>query len=33
MLVTVTSTAPAASNLSHLLRKHPDRAQEFSLVT
>ncbi len=31
MLVTVTSTAPSASNLSHLLRKHPDRAQEFSL--
>ncbi|KJC63800.1 3' terminal RNA ribose 2'-O-methyltransferase Hen1 [Agreia bicolorata] len=31
MLVTVTSTAPDASNLSHLLRKHPDRAQEFSL--
>ncbi|MCU1527743.1 MAG: 3 terminal ribose 2-O-methyltransferase Hen1 [Frondihabitans sp.] len=31
MLVTVTSTAPTASNLSHLLRKHPDRAQAFSL--
>ncbi|WP_338064152.1 hypothetical protein [Cryobacterium aureum] len=31
MLVTVTSTAPAASNLSHLLRKHPDRAQAFPL--
>ncbi|TFD46991.1 3' terminal RNA ribose 2'-O-methyltransferase Hen1 [Cryobacterium frigoriphilum] len=31
MLVTITSTAPTASNLSHLLRKHPDRAQEFSL--
>ena len=31
MLVTVTSTAPDASNLSHLLRKHPDRAQAFSL--
>lgn len=31
MLVTITSTAPAASDLSHLLRKHPDRAQAFSL--
>lgn len=31
MLVTVTSTAPIASNLSHLLRKHPDRAQAFPL--
>lgn len=31
MLVTITSTAPTASDLSHLLRKHPDRAQEFSL--
>lgn len=31
MLITVTSTAPNASNLSHLLRKHPDRAQAFSL--
>ncbi|GAA4265313.1 3' terminal RNA ribose 2'-O-methyltransferase Hen1 [Frondihabitans peucedani] len=31
MLVTVTSTAPSASDLSHLLRKHPDRAQAFSL--
>ncbi|PRB12900.1 3' terminal RNA ribose 2'-O-methyltransferase Hen1 [Microbacterium sp. MYb62] len=31
MLVTITSTAPAASNMSHLLRKHPDRAQAFSL--
>lgn len=31
MLVTVTSTAPSASNLSHLLRKHPDRAQAFPL--
>ncbi len=31
MLVTVTSTAPTASNLSHLLRKHPDRAQSFAL--
>jgi hypothetical protein len=31
VLVTVTSTAPTASNLSHLLRKHPDRAQAFVL--
>lgn len=31
MLVTVTSFAPTTSNLSHLLRKHPDRAQSFSL--
>lgn len=31
MLVTVTSTAPQASDLSHLLHKHPDRAQAFSL--
>lgn len=31
MLVTVTSTAPNASILSHLLHKHPDRAQEFAL--
>ncbi|MHA7294090.1 3' terminal RNA ribose 2'-O-methyltransferase Hen1 [Arthrobacter sp. HLT1-21] len=31
MLVTVTSTAPSAINLSHLLHKHPDRAQEFAL--
>lgn len=31
MLVTVTSTAPNAFNLSHLLRKHPDRAQAFPL--
>lgn len=31
MLVTVTSTAPHASDLSHLLRKHPDRAQAFPL--
>lgn len=31
MLVTVTSTAPDASQLSHLLRKHPDRAQSFPL--
>lgn len=31
MLVTLTSTAPAASHLSHLLRKHPDRAQSFPL--
>lgn len=31
MLVTVTSTAPSASDLSHLLRKHPDRAQAFPL--
>jgi len=31
VLVTVTSTAPTASNLSHLLRKHPDRAQTFAL--
>jgi 3' terminal RNA ribose 2'-O-methyltransferase Hen1 len=31
VLVTVTSTAPNASNLSHLLRKHPDRAQAFPL--
>lgn len=31
MLVTITSTAPTASDLSHLLRKHPDRAQAFSL--
>ncbi|BDZ47769.1 3' terminal RNA ribose 2'-O-methyltransferase Hen1 [Frondihabitans sucicola] len=31
MLATVTSTAPQASDLSHLLRKHPDRAQSFDL--
>ncbi|WP_423920102.1 3' terminal RNA ribose 2'-O-methyltransferase Hen1 [Frigoribacterium sp. 2-23] len=31
MLVTLTSTAPSASDLSHLLRKHPDRAQAFTL--
>ncbi|WP_307487065.1 3' terminal RNA ribose 2'-O-methyltransferase Hen1 [Microbacterium trichothecenolyticum] len=31
MLVTLTSTAPVASHLSHLLRKHPDRAQSFPL--
>ncbi|MFC5931874.1 3' terminal RNA ribose 2'-O-methyltransferase Hen1 [Cryobacterium melibiosiphilum] len=31
MLVTVTSTAPDAGNLSHLLRKHPERAQQFAL--
>ena len=31
MLVTVTSTAPNASTLSHLLHKHPGRAQEFAL--
>lgn len=31
MLVTVTSTAPSAANLGHLLRKHPERAQQFSL--
>ncbi|MDQ1083440.1 MULTISPECIES: 3' terminal RNA ribose 2'-O-methyltransferase Hen1 [Microbacterium] len=31
MLVTLTSTAPVASQLSHLLRKHPDRAQSFPL--
>lgn len=29
MLVTLTSTAPVASRLSHLLHKHPDRAQSF----
>lgn len=32
MLVTITSTAPQASNLSHLLRKHPDKAQSFDLA-
>jgi 3' terminal RNA ribose 2'-O-methyltransferase Hen1 len=31
VLITVTSTAPSASHLSHLLRKHPDKAQSFSL--
>ena len=31
MLVTLTSTAPSASDLSHLLRKHPARAQAFEL--
>ncbi len=29
MLVTVTSTGTSATNLSHLLRTHPDRAQAF----
>jgi len=31
VLVTLTSTAPSASDLSHLLRKHPARAQAFEL--
>jgi len=31
VLVTLTSTAPEASNLSHLLRKHPGKAQVFDL--
>lgn len=31
MLITLTSTAPSASDLSHLLRKHPGRAQSFDL--
>ena len=32
MLITLTSTAPSASDLSHLLRKHPGRAQSFDLA-
>ncbi|MFT2694197.1 3' terminal RNA ribose 2'-O-methyltransferase Hen1 [Clavibacter zhangzhiyongii] len=32
MLITLTSTAPPASDLSHLLRKHPGRAQSFDLA-
>lgn len=31
MLITLTSTAPSASDLSHLLRKHPAKAQSFEL--
>uniref|UniRef100_UPI00293E91C4 3' terminal RNA ribose 2'-O-methyltransferase Hen1 n=1 Tax=Clavibacter sp. MX14-G9D TaxID=3064656 RepID=UPI00293E91C4 len=31
MLITLTSTAPSASDLSHLLRKHPGKAQSFDL--
>lgn len=32
MLITLTSTAPSASDLSHLLRKHPAKAQSFELA-
>jgi 3' terminal RNA ribose 2'-O-methyltransferase Hen1 len=32
VLITLTSTAPSASDLSHLLRKHPGRAQSFELA-
>ncbi len=32
MLITLTSTAPSASDLSHLLRKHPAKAQSFDLA-
>ncbi|CAQ02404.1 3' terminal RNA ribose 2'-O-methyltransferase Hen1 [Clavibacter sepedonicus] len=32
MLITLTSTAPSASDLSHLLRKHPAKAQAFDLA-
>ncbi|ROR83641.1 3' terminal RNA ribose 2'-O-methyltransferase Hen1 [Plantibacter flavus] len=31
MLVTITSTAPSAADLGHLVRKHPARAQSFDL--
>ena len=31
MLLTVTSTAPAATDLGYLLHKHPDRLQSFEL--
>lgn len=31
MLLTITSTAPDATDLGYLLHKHPDRAQEFDL--
>lgn len=31
MLVTLTSTAPSATDLGYLLHKHPDRVQSFSL--
>jgi len=32
VLITLTSTAPSASDLSHLLRKHPAKAQSFDLA-
>jgi hypothetical protein len=32
MIITLTSTAPSAADLSHLLRKHPGRAQSFDLA-
>lgn len=32
VLITLTSTATSASDLSHLLRKHPARAQPFQLA-
>jgi 3' terminal RNA ribose 2'-O-methyltransferase Hen1 len=32
VLITLTSTAPSASDLSHLLRKHPGKAQAFDLA-
>lgn len=31
MLLTITSTTPPARDLGYVLRKHPDRAQEFTL--
>jgi 3' terminal RNA ribose 2'-O-methyltransferase Hen1 len=31
VLVTITSTAPSAADLGHLVRKHPARAQSFDL--
>jgi 3' terminal RNA ribose 2'-O-methyltransferase Hen1 len=31
LLVTITSTAPSAADLGHLVRKHPARAQSFDL--
>ena len=32
MLLTITSTAPQATDLGYLLHKHPDRAQHFDLA-
>jgi 3' terminal RNA ribose 2'-O-methyltransferase Hen1 len=32
VIITLTSTAPSASDLSHLLRKHPGKAQSFDLA-
>lgn len=31
MYLTITSTAPAATDLGYLLHKHPDRAQQFDV--